>query len=150
MISNETVYPGGLKESADSCSLKYSLAPGISASEFLRRSKQEEWAIVDARSAAERQVSIIPGALGIEDFEAELDDHSKKNILVYCTLGCRSGVYAQMLRERGFNAFNLWGGVLAWTLEGNVFESPSGDTSRSVHVSGPQWDLLPPDYEAVW
>lgn len=139
-----------LEQSANGCALQYSLAPTITASEFARRSETEEWVIVDVRSDIERRVSTIPGALSSEEFETQLDSHRGKPILVYCTVGCRSGAYAQMLRDSGFDAFSLWGGILAWSLEGRRFSTPEGRATGRVHVSSPNWNMLPRGYQAVW
>ena len=132
------------------CQRRYPKPPWITVKEFLRRSKQEEWIIVDARSRREQDVSIIPGAIGKSAFKAQIDEHKQKNILIYCTVGCRSGAYAQRLRKKGFHAFNLTGGVLAWALEGKTFVTPYGNVTRRVHVYGRKWNALPPSYEAVW
>jgi sodium/bile acid cotransporter 7 len=123
--------------------------PWLTPSEFLERSREEPWTIVDVRTPPERGVSMIPGAIRKEAFEAHLDEHVERSILVYCTAGCRSGAYAEQLRERGLNAFNLRGGVLAWALNGGSFVSPGGEGTRRVHVHGSPWNVLPPEYEAV-
>lgn len=149
-MNTNPVYIERLEESANGCSRMFWGAPSLSASEFLRRSKQEEWSIVDARSQRERRVSIIAGSLSIEEFEAQIEEHKNKHILVYCTIGCRSGAYAQKLRAKGLEAFNLWGGVLAWTQDDRTFATPDGQPTRRLHVHGGQWAVLPPSYEAVW
>jgi rhodanese-related sulfurtransferase len=123
--------------------------PWLSPREFLERSRGEQWTIVDVRTPPERGVSIIPGAVSKEVFEAHLVEYAKTPILVYCTAGCRSGAYAEELRRRGLSAFNLRGGVLAWALNGGPFVNPSGDGTRRVHVNGERWNVLPPEYEAV-
>jgi len=149
-MNANTAMVKGWEESANGCALNYSLAPTITASEFAQRSEKEEWVAVDARSDPERRVSIIPGALSILEFEAQLDQHKDKPILVYCTVGCRSGAYAQVLRDRGYDAFSLWGGILSWTLDKRDFVTPDGRSTQRVHVSSPYWDMLPAGYEAVW
>lgn len=123
--------------------------PWLSRREFLERSRKEQWTIVDVRTAGERRVSMIPGAVSKEEFEAHLADHARSKVLVYCTAGCRSGAYAKALRERGLNAFNLRGGVLAWALSGGQFATIDGKSTRQVHVHGERSDVLPPGYEAV-
>jgi len=149
-MNTSTTMVKGLEDGSNGCALRYSLAPTITASEFARRSKEEEWVAVDARSEDERRVSIIPNALSIAEFEGQLEQHRKKRILVYCTVGCRSGAYAQVLRDSGFDAFSLWGGVLAWTFDKGQFVTPDGRSTESVHVSDAYWDVLPQGYKAVW
>jgi sodium/bile acid cotransporter 7 len=123
--------------------------PWLSPKEFLEQSHEEQWTMVDVRTAPERAVSMIPGAVSKEAFEAHLDEHANRPILVYCTAGCRSGAYAKELRERGLNAFNLRGGILAWALNGGPFFDPDEEPTRRVHVHGQGWNVLPPGYEAV-
>jgi rhodanese-related sulfurtransferase len=118
-------------------------------SEFLRRSEQEEWIIVDVRSPRERAVSVIPGSLSKEEFESRLEEAREKHILVYCTAGCRSGAYAQKLRKRGLDAFNLQGGVLAWALGGGTFVALDGQPTDHVHIYGRRWNSLPSGYTPV-
>lgn len=44
----------------------------------------------------------------------ELEKFKKKDVYVICRSGNRSGTAAAMLREKGFNAFNVEGGMRAW------------------------------------
>lgn len=134
---------------ATACEIRRPGVPWLSPSEFVRRSREESWTIVDARTRPERHVSIIPRALNKEAFEAHRDEYAEGPILVYCTAGCRSGAYAKELRERGLNAFNLRGGVLAWALNGGPLVEPNSEPTVRVHVHGERWNVLPPGYEAV-
>lgn len=134
---------------ATACEIRRPGVSWLSPSEFVRRSREESWTIVDARTPLERQVSVIPRALSREAFEAHRDEYAKGPILVYCTAGCRSGAYAKELRQSGLNAFNLRGGVLAWAMNGGPFVEPNGEPIARVHVHGERWNVLPPRYEAV-
>ena len=104
---------------------------------------------MDVRSPRERAVSVIPRSTSLEDFEAQSKRFTDRPILVYCTVGCRSGAYTQKLREQGFDAFNLRGGVLAWALEGKEFVTPNGRSTHDVHIHGAPQGVLPPGYKAV-
>jgi len=44
----------------------------------------------------------------------ELDSVKNKEIIVYCRSGNRSQVATALLREKGFNAVNMIGGMKAW------------------------------------
>jgi hypothetical protein len=92
---------------------------------------------------------MIPGSVSREVFEAQLDEHAGRHILVYCTAGCRSGAYARELPERGLSAFNLRDGVPAWAVKGGSVVSPSGEGTRREHGYDERWNVLPPEYEAV-
>jgi sodium/bile acid cotransporter 7 len=105
--------------------------------------------LVDVRSAEERAISVIPGAVAVEDFEADLDRYRDAAVVTYCTIGLRSGLYAQRLLRDGTRAFNLEGSILAWVHEGGTLQGPEG-TTRRVHVYGRRWNLVPDGYEAVW
>jgi rhodanese-related sulfurtransferase len=135
---------------ADECRKQYPDVSWITLSDFLSRDDRDEWIILDVRSPEERAVSLIPGALSADVFEEFSSSYVNKNILVYCTVGCRSAQYAVKLRDRGFKVYDLWGGVLAWALHGKTFVDTDGRPTRKVHVFGSRWNLLPDNYEAVW
>jgi sodium/bile acid cotransporter 7 len=121
----------------------------LSPDEFLRADEQVRWQIVDVRPRTERHISIIPGALSRDAFEAQREADMPGRVLVYCVIGCHSGAYVQALDKKGIRAYNLWGGILAWVLAGGVLVTPGGEETRRVHVHGIPWEVLPPGYEAV-
>lgn len=47
----------------------------------------------------------------------ELNKYKKNKIIVYCRSGNRSGVAVKMLREHGFSAINMRGGITQWKTE---------------------------------
>lgn len=101
--------------------------------------------LVDVRSAEEREVSIIPGSVALPDFVPA----PGQQIVAYCTIGYRSGKYAERLRAQGFDAFNLRAGILGWVHAGRAV-THLGQPTHRVHVYGSQWNLLPEDYEPVY
>jgi rhodanese-related sulfurtransferase len=111
--------------------------------------EREAVLFVDCREDREREVSVIAGSLSMAEFEAVAADSRDRLIVTYCTIGHRSGVYAETLAERGFRARNLVGGVLAWAHAGRSFVDEDGNPVRRVHVYGAEWDLLPESYEGV-
>ncbi len=131
--------------------------PDISAGELLVReedggdSGDTNFLLLDCRSEPERAVSVIPGAISKGDFEADPQKFAGRTVIVYCTIGYRSGLYTRDLIARGIHAVNLRGGVLAWAIAGQPFVNlQTGEETRRVHVYGKQWDLLPANYEAVY
>ncbi|MGR3176699.1 MAG: rhodanese-like domain-containing protein [Candidatus Anammoxibacter sp.] len=143
-----------IEQLANECCEEYPDVQRITVNEFpiqneASQNKQVKWIIVDVRSQRERDVSIIHGSLSVDEFEAQWDLFKGSPILVYCTAGCRSGAYTRKLKQKGFKAFNLRGGVLAWALEGLTFVTPNEEVTNRVHVYGKKWDALPPGYEAV-
>ena len=101
--------------------------------------------LLDVREPRERAVSVIPGAVsdasGIPPGAA---------VVVYCTVGLRSGNAARALRQQGYAAVNLRGGILAWLAAGGGVVDAQGAPTRRVHVYGPRWAAVPADVEAVW
>jgi sodium/bile acid cotransporter 7 len=105
--------------------------------------------LVDVRGADEREVSTIPGALSREEFEARREELSGREVVTYCTIGYRSGLYTRKLVDEGWKASNLRGSIVAWTHIGGVLVK-NGAPTRRVHVYGRKWNLVADGYEAVW
>jgi len=122
--------------------------PEIQVSELLALSKNQR-VLVDVREDHEIQVSIIPGALTQSQFEQQIERYRNYTVVVYCTIGYRSGRYVNRLLKKDIKAVNLAGGVLAWAHAGKIFNK-EGQVSKQVHVYGKQWNLLPVDYDAVY
>ena len=101
--------------------------------------------LLDVRAEDERAVSVIPGAVFDADTIA-----SGVEVIVYCTVGLRSGHVARQLRERGFNALNLRGGILAWLAAGGTLVDAQGVPTQRVHVYGRRWNAVPQGFEALW
>ncbi len=123
--------------------------PEMTVEQLLAGRTTDDLVLVDVREPAEQEVSMIPGAIPVRQFEAEGKRHEAKRIVVYCTIGYRSGLYARKLNELGQRIFNLKGGILAWAHAGGAVVDLNGQTNR-VHVYGREWNLLPCGYEAVW
>jgi len=105
--------------------------------------------LVDVRSDQERQVSMIPGAISRREFERQPDRFAGREVVTYCTIGYRSGLYAQKLVDAGWNARNLRGSIVSWTHVGGELLQ-GGLPTRRVHVYGRKWNLVAAGYEAVW
>lgn len=104
---------------------------------------------VDAREDNEQEISMIPEAITLEDFNKRRDSFKDRNIIVYCTIGYRSGLYTKKLVSKGFSAYNLKGGVLLWSHAKRDFVK-NGVVTQKVHVYGKQWDLLQASYQSVY
>ena len=124
----------------------------VTPAEIADAYKKNEIIIVDVREPNEQAISMIPGALTKIEFEEKraagtLED---KPIYMHCTIGYRSGKYAETLQARGFRVKNLAGSILMWVNAGQPVVDAKGAETRRVHVYGAQWDLLPEDYEGVY
>ncbi len=126
--------------------------PGIAevSADTLRQGLQAgQIALFDVRREAERRVSTLPRARQGQDIEAWAKDHPGQGVVVYCTIGYRSGKIVRSLQQAGITAYNLKGGILAWVHSGGPLEHDGTPTNR-IHVYGRKWDLAPVGYEAVW
>ncbi len=119
-----------------------------SASNAMKIIESEQVIILDVREDNERAVSIIPGAIDLVAFSNMKPDTSKK-IIVYCTVGYRSGLKCLELKKKGYEALNLKGGILAWVDAGHMVHNDGTETKR-IHVYGATWDIVPEDYESIY
>lgn len=122
----------------------------ISVKEFKQLQNKQRVVLVDVRSAEEREVSQIPGAMTKDDFEKQIEEFKSATIVTYCTIGVRSARYAAKLKQRGFSVFNLSGSILAWVNANGALVTVEQKPTKRVHVYGRKWNILPNDYEAVW
>lgn len=105
--------------------------------------------LVDVRPEVERAVSMIPGAISSEEFEARASAFQDRQVITYCTIGYRSAIYARDLQAEGFDVRNLEGSLLSWAHAEGELVNEAGPTRR-IHVFGPRWNLAPEGYEPVW
>jgi rhodanese-related sulfurtransferase len=105
--------------------------------------------LVDAREPDEQAVSMIPGALTAEAFQAHPERYRERTVIVYCTIGYRSGKLARELLARGVAVANLQGGLLGWVHAGGALVDAGGPVTR-MHVYGKKWDLAPLSLESVY
>ena len=111
--------------------------------------EQERCVLVDVRTEAERKVSIIPGAISQVEYERTVGQTVEKVVVCYCTIGYRSARYAQAMKQRGVGISSFNGSIIAWCQAGHSLTTPDGQDTTRVHVYGPKWNLLPPEYQAV-
>jgi len=77
--------------------------------------------LLDVREVHEFRAGHIAGAmlLPLGQLSARLDDLPRdREILVACRSGNRSGRATQLLRNAGFKAVNLSGGMIGWQMKG--------------------------------
>lgn len=119
--------------------------PDVQAVEVLA---QQGRLLVDVRTEAEQQVSMLPGAIDVETYEA-MAKAERQNAVIYCTIGVRSGEYVAKLAEQGIEATNLAGGLLSWTHAGGQLHR-GDEVVEQAHVYGRRWRLLPEPFQAEW
>jgi adenylyltransferase/sulfurtransferase len=82
-----------------------------------RLDHQHALVLVDVRENWETMLCRLPHALHmpVEEIELRAEElNPNEEIVVYCHHGVRSAAVAQYLRQRGYNARNLAGGLDAW------------------------------------
>jgi rhodanese-related sulfurtransferase len=105
--------------------------------------------LVDVRSEAETSVSVIPGAITKSQFEAKPGEYAGKKVIVYCTVGGRSGAYAKQLAAKKIDVVNFKGSILAWANAGQPFETLDRKPTNRVHTYS-RGNRIPAAYEAVY
>jgi rhodanese-related sulfurtransferase len=138
-----------IEQMYDHYSRKFPEVKSITAVQLKQWQSNQKIIVVDVRTPEERSVSMIPNAIAKAEFEQHLDLYRNgEMIVVYCTIGYRSGKYAQKYPNNS-NIYNLEGGILAWSHSGGKLTNPQGHTNK-IHVFGDRWKLTPNNYEAVW
>jgi rhodanese-related sulfurtransferase len=121
-------------------------APFISAKSLYK--VQTTSVVLDAREKQEYQVSRIENALhiGYKNFDLnELRDLiSDKNttLIVYCSVGVRSGKIAEKLIANGYTSvYNLYGGIFDWVNKGYPVYDDNKKRTEKVHVFSKKWGV---------
>jgi rhodanese-related sulfurtransferase len=118
--------------------------PVIKSSQVIKlQSKGKNIIFLDARELDEFKVSHIKGAkhVGYDDFDIKSVAGIDKNatIVIYCSVGYRSGKIGKQLREARFSSvFNLWGGLFDWANNGNEVYKDSKQVT-TVHPYNNKW-----------
>ena len=90
--------------------------------------------LVDVREPYEWEAGRVDGAVHIpvnaimSGAGGDLD--KDKPVAVICRTGNRSELATMMLQARGFEAYNLEGGIEAWAREGLPYSAPDGSPGR--------------------
>jgi rhodanese-related sulfurtransferase/rubrerythrin len=115
------------------------------ARDLVRDTPVEALTLLDVRQPKEYEEGHIPGAklIPLPDLTERLDEiDPKKKTVVYCAIGGRSRVAAQMLAGKGFeDVYNMSGGIKAWNGETALLGEEKGLNLFSGHES-PEETLL--------
>lgn len=123
--------------------LKGLLDDGTPALTVAQSAALDDAVFLDSRERPEFDVSHLPGArwVGYDDFELSRVKGIPKSatIVVYCSVGYRSGKITDRLRKAGYaNVRNLYGGIFEWVNTGHAVEDANGPTLR-VHAYDEDW-----------
>ena len=118
------------------------------AQESAVRSPQPAFVVVDVRSDAEVNVSIIPGAITKAQYEKNKHQFEGRMVIPYCTVGGRSGAYAKQLAGNGVKVRNYQGSILKWVDAGLPLVTLDGKPTNRVHTYSDRY-RVPAKYEQV-
>jgi len=91
----------------------------LTAEDFKAMMTEENTVVIDVRTPEEEFEGNIDGSININlmdpSFIEKIDalDQSKKYLL-YCRSGGRSATACQVMDKKGFETYNLLGGIQAW------------------------------------
>jgi len=74
--------------------------------------------IIDVRAREEFEISHLPGALHIQDFQ-EIQLSRNTPVVAYCSVGIRSAKFLKRLQKKGYKQINnLRGSIFEWANKG--------------------------------
>lgn len=108
--------------------------------------KMKNAVLLDTRAKREYEVSHLKGAkwVGYDEFDlAKVADFPKDaNIVVYCSIGVRSGRIGEKLLKAGYtNVHNFYGSIFEWINQGNPVYDMSGKQTNKIHAYNWKWGV---------
>lgn len=99
---------------------------------------------LDAREIEEYSVSHIKGSIHIGYNNFNLEETLQKipidkKVIVYCSVGYRSGEIAQKLRKKSIKAYNLYGGFFNWVNLKRPIVDGKNNPTLEVHGYNKSW-----------
>ncbi len=90
--------------------------------------------LVDVREVDEWQAGHAPGAIHIPlgEVVSRVGELPQGDVYVVCRSGGRSGRAVAWLRENGFDAINVGGGMQAWAAAGRGMVTDDGAAPRVI------------------
>ena len=84
--------------------------------EEMRRLSPEDYILIDMRNEQTREYGVIPNALPMtqEELESNPPETEGKKLILYCAHGQFSLDAAEVLCEKGIDAYSLKGGYIEW------------------------------------
>ncbi len=120
---------------------------------WLKDAKREKPLLLDARKPEEFAVSHLPGAINAGDetqvAEALKNYPKDKPVVAYCSVGWRSSMLAEKLKNQGYASVeNLEGSIFQWANEGREIYHENLRVTQ-VHQFDKKWgELLKPELRA--
>jgi len=91
--------------------------------------EQDDIQLIDVRTAPEHEAGHIAGGRWIEltDLPAQAGTIDRdRPVVFYCRSGARSGMATEALRQAGYDAHNMIGGLLEWDAAALPLEPADG------------------------
>ncbi|MES2155809.1 MAG: HesA/MoeB/ThiF family protein [bacterium] len=110
-----------VNEDGPACPMPWNAPKGVDITVQDFAAHRDDFFLLDVREVDENEEMAIAGGtlIPLGDLPRRLTELPKdRAIVVYCAVGGRSGRAASLLRDRGFNAMNLRGGIRAWMMAG--------------------------------
>ena len=144
---------------------RFSHVPSLTSENLLSDFSCNDVILVDCRTAPERKVSMMEGAVSLKEFESSYRQHDgvpdDTKVILYCTIGYRSGMEAKRLLQKysGLQGnIQSLDGIVSFThaLEKDT-TSPSWSVvdpitllpTTKVHCFGPLWACPHEKYTAI-
>jgi rhodanese-related sulfurtransferase len=108
--------------------------------------KMKNIVLLDTREKREYEVSHLKDArwVGFVNFNLKSVAAIPKdaNIVVYCSIGVRSGKIGEKLMQAGFtNVHNLYGSIFEWVNQGNPVYDMTGKPTNKIHGYNWKWGV---------
>lgn len=104
---------------------------------------KSKFLLLDVREKKEFDVSHILNSVNIDSQEFDIDKFlakfDTKKVIVYCSVGYRSGYVADQILKRGIPVFNLYGGIFEWSNLQRPLVDISGKATQRVHTYNKKW-----------
>jgi peroxiredoxin family protein/rhodanese-related sulfurtransferase/TusA-related sulfurtransferase len=94
--------------------------------------------LLDVREPAERELGTIPGSafIPLGELRSRLQELPRdRQIVVFCKVGLRGYIAERILRQNGFDACNLSGGITTWKLAGT--DAAGGTPAAALPPAAP-------------
>jgi rhodanese-related sulfurtransferase len=100
--------------------------------------------LLDVREKKEFDISHILNSVNIDSREFDVDrflatiDRGQR-VIVYCSVGFRSGQVADQILKRGIRVYNLYGGIFEWSNLDKPLVDTTVKTTHRVHTYNKNW-----------
>jgi rhodanese-related sulfurtransferase len=125
---------------------RFPLVKNMTTETLLSIQGKEDFLLIDVRTEKEYKISKIEGAIHLEHPD-KIKVSKTSKIVVYCSVGYRSAIFADILRQKGYiHVWNLRGSIFEWANKGYPLTNGKQKT-KYVHPYNSKWGvLLKPEY----